>query len=103
MYVAGYTNITNIDVADNVMDAMRERHPHMTWEAMDARTMKYADESFDIVMEKGALDALKITDEQAAADVIADSVRVLKSGGKFISLSISGDLPLTLNRFPLDC
>jgi ubiquinone/menaquinone biosynthesis C-methylase UbiE len=63
LYEAGFTTLTNIDISDVCIDKMRERYPEATypgmiWSTMDARHMTLPANSFDIILEKGTIDAL---------------------------------------------
>ena len=63
MYKDGYKHITNIDFSPVVIDKMRNKHsnmPEMSWQVMDICDLKYEPCSFDIVLEKGTLDALMV-------------------------------------------
>lgn len=83
LYDAGYTNITNIDYSDTVICAMRKLHhkqrPGMQWHVMDMCDMHaLPDASFDVVIDKAAMDALMTADGEGdvwnpAASVIAAS------------------------------
>ena len=58
MWEAGYKDIVNIDISPKVIEQMAEKFPMMVWEVMDATKMSYKDAEFDVVMDKGTLDAL---------------------------------------------
>ena len=64
MYKDGFQNILNIDYSDVVIKNMRERHKHligMTWMVADAQDLTRLDpKSFDVVLEKGTLDAMLV-------------------------------------------
>lgn len=63
MYLAGYTTITNVDYSSVCMESMAQRHTDctgMSWVCMDARRLAFPDSSFDVVMEKGMLDAMLV-------------------------------------------
>lgn len=64
MYQDGYCNIVNTDYSKVVIDNMRNKcqcqYPEMTWEVMDILHMTYEPEVFDVVLEKGTLDALMV-------------------------------------------
>ncbi|KAG2186614.1 hypothetical protein INT44_002838 [Umbelopsis vinacea] len=100
MYDDGYKNITNIDYSATVIKQMAERcvdRPEMKWLEMDIRDLKFEDQSFDIVIDKGTMDALMcdrgdvwdpspelIQEVKAEVDEVT---RVLKVGGKFIYIT----------------
>ncbi|GAB5589104.1 hypothetical protein Unana1_04004 [Umbelopsis nana] len=100
MYDDGYKNITNIDYSCTVIKQMAERcsdRPEMKWLEMDIRDLKFEEQSFDIVIDKGTMDALMcdrgdvwdpspelIKEVKAEVDEV---VRVLKVGGKFIYIT----------------
>jgi ubiquinone/menaquinone biosynthesis C-methylase UbiE len=72
MYKDGYKYITNIDISDVVINKMKERalKREMNIECnfnflkkdmqMDATKMQFIDNSFDVVIDKGTLDALMV-------------------------------------------
>ncbi|KAI9306242.1 S-adenosyl-L-methionine-dependent methyltransferase [Cunninghamella echinulata] len=100
MYKDGYKNITNIDYSETVIKNMQERckdMPEMKWLEMDIRDLKFDNESFDVVIDKGTMDALMCDkgdvwdpSEELVREVKAevDEVqRVLKVGGVFIYIT----------------
>ncbi|KAI0306122.1 S-adenosyl-L-methionine-dependent methyltransferase [Multifurca ochricompacta] len=61
MYDDGYTNIVNIDYSPVVIERMRARNyhrPEMQWLVMDIRDLTFEDDSFDVVIDKGTMDAM---------------------------------------------
>jgi len=103
MYEDGYQSITNIDFSDTVINDMTHKfsssHPNMSWKCMDALCMDFANQSFDVVIEKGTIDALLCAQSSAwtVPDDIAKDVhrmcseisRVLKPNGVFISITFA--------------
>ncbi|XP_068318450.1 uncharacterized protein [Pyrus communis] len=62
LYDAGFKAITNIDLSEVAISDMLRRNarirPGMKWQVMDVTAMQFEDESFDVVVDKGGLDAL---------------------------------------------
>ncbi|KAI7848851.1 S-adenosyl-L-methionine-dependent methyltransferase [Circinella umbellata] len=100
MYKDGYKNITNIDYSKTVIDNMKERcidMPEMKWLEMDIRDLKFDNESFDVVIDKGTMDALMCDrgdvwdpSEELIAEVkgeVDEVVRVTKVGGSFLYIT----------------
>ena len=67
LYDAGFTNITNIDFSDIVIERMKTLHgvkrPLMQWEFMDMTDMTYDAGSFDVVIDKASTDAVMVDEE----------------------------------------
>ncbi|KAI8647427.1 hypothetical protein BD408DRAFT_427814 [Parasitella parasitica] len=100
MYDDGYKNITNIDYSKTVIDNMKERcadKPEISWLEMDIRDLKFANESYDVVIDKGTMDALMCDrgdvwdpSEELINDVkgeVDEVERVLKVGGTFLYIT----------------
>lgn len=66
LYDAGYQNIVNIDYSGVVIERMKALHselrPRMTWLEMDMTKMAFEPESFDVVIDKAAMDALVVSE-----------------------------------------
>jgi EEF1A lysine methyltransferase 4 len=105
LYDAGYTNIVNIDYSDNVIQHMQQLHsidrPQMQWRVMDMTDLSsFPDASFDVVLDKAAMDAL-LTQEgdvwhpqpeciAAVYQMCAEVSRVLTpSQGSLVQISLS--------------
>ncbi|XP_020735623.1 endothelin-converting enzyme 2 isoform X7 [Odocoileus virginianus] len=100
LFLGGFPDVTSVDYSSVVVAAMRARYAHvptLRWETMDVRALGFTSGSFDVVLEKGTLDAL-LTGEQDPWTVSSDGVhtvdqvlnevsRVLVPTGRFISLT----------------
>jgi len=94
MYHEGFKNIVNIDISKPVIAQMQERYgdlPGMTWRAMDATALEFADGDFDVAIEKGLFDALFAGTGTQVQPVLNEVQRVLRPGGKLLSISFSED------------
>ncbi|XP_026999051.1 EEF1A lysine methyltransferase 4 [Tachysurus fulvidraco] len=102
LYLAGYTTITNVDYSNVCVENMAHRHSDcmgMSWVCMDARRLAFPDSSFDVVIEKGTLDAMLVEEQdpwnisdantQLLHKVLKEISRVLKPGGRFVSVTFA--------------
>ncbi|KAH7683107.1 Endothelin-converting enzyme 1 protein [Dioscorea alata] len=95
LYDAGYRQITNIDFSKVVVSDMLRRNvrsrPEMRWRVMDMTEMQFADGSFDIVLDKGGLDALMEpgVGSKLGSKYLKEVKRVLKLGGKYLCLTLA--------------
>ena len=63
MYLDGFHNITNLDYSEVVIQNMHDKHADMDtmkWVVMDMLDMTFIDGSFDVIIEKGTLDAMLV-------------------------------------------
>ncbi|XP_072130362.1 eEF1A lysine and N-terminal methyltransferase isoform X2 [Mobula birostris] len=97
MYDVGYQNITNIDISEVVIGHMKERNaarrPAMAFMKMDMMQMDFSDSQFQVVLDKGTLDAV-MTDESEGTlrnveRMFAEIGRVLQVGGRFLCISLA--------------
>ncbi|XP_049870997.1 eEF1A lysine and N-terminal methyltransferase homolog [Pectinophora gossypiella] len=95
LYDVGYANITNIDVSEVVIKQMNATNSHRTnmkFIYMDALKMTFENDSFNVVLDKGTLDALMPDDTPETNERIdkyfAEIKRVLKLGGRFLCISL---------------
>lgn len=102
MYHDGFRCITNIDFSPVVIDKMAIKHKkcsEMKWLVMDILDMKFPNEAFDVILEKGTIDALMVHEKDPwnvseetikKIDKILEQVsNILKPGGKFISITFA--------------
>ncbi|XP_062437732.1 eEF1A lysine and N-terminal methyltransferase isoform X2 [Rhea pennata] len=100
LYDAGLCeDIVNIDISDAVVRQMRERsgsgRPKMSYVRMDVLQMGFPDGLFQVVLDKGTLDAI-LTDEEEATlakvdRMFAEISRVLQVGGRYLCVSLAQD------------
>merc|ERR1711990_303533 len=80
LYRAGFENIMNIDVSRTVIEQMKARYaeefPKMSWEVQDAQTLGKDGQVFDLVLDKGTLDAVS-TDEGVTRGILGGVARGL--------------------------
>ncbi|KAK9664552.1 hypothetical protein RND81_14G050800 [Saponaria officinalis] len=95
LYDAGFHDITNVDFSKVVISDMLRRNvrdrPSMRWRVMDITDMQFSDASFDIILDKGGLDALMEPEfgSKLGNQYLSEVKRVLKPGGKFICLTLA--------------
>lgn len=94
LYRAGWTAQTHIDISDVVIRRMRDQYadaPHRygEWVTMDATRMTFPARHFDLLLEKGTIDALDCTPDEDAvvAAILAECARVLKPGGVLLVIT----------------
>jgi 2-polyprenyl-3-methyl-5-hydroxy-6-metoxy-1,4-benzoquinol methylase len=66
LYLDGYKNIVNIDYSPVVIEKMKQKHQNfveMQYLVMDITKMTFDKKSFDVVIEKGTLDALLVDEK----------------------------------------
>jgi SAM-dependent methyltransferase len=92
MHQAGYPQVVNIDYAEAAVRQLRARavgKRGLFYLVMDARALAFADGTFDLVVEKGTLDAIACLDEEDAVErAVGQAWRVLRPGGLLVSLSM---------------
>ena len=102
MYQEGYQNITNIDYSSVCIKKMKEKHKNcveMEWLEMDMFDLQFHDNTFDVVIEKGTLDAALVEERdpwniseegfESIEKVLDEVSRVLKPNGRFLSITFS--------------
>eukprot|EP00128_Syssomonas_multiformis_P002948 Colp12_sorted_trinity150504_noHs@2968 len=102
MYHDGFTNIVSMDFSQTVIERMTQKHadkPTLKWDTMDMMAMSYPDRSFDVVIEKGTLDAVLVSNKDPwklnpeldtlVQKTLGEITRVLKDDGAFISITFA--------------
>jgi len=71
------------------MSERNKGRPAMKYEVMDVRDLKYADNYFDIIIDKSTIDALLCGDNAFlnVARMVKEAQRTLKVGGAYIVIS----------------
>ncbi|KAL7116343.1 hypothetical protein ACP275_04G236300 [Erythranthe tilingii] len=104
---AGFTNITKLDFSYLIApDDEFIQNSKVSIEIYENWKLKFADESFDVIVEMGVYDALMLPDVRytGSGSSYTNAVkRILKTGGKFICITFAEqnalDLLLTKFRF----
>ncbi|XP_075058532.1 EEF1A lysine methyltransferase 4 [Mixophyes fleayi] len=102
LHKEGVSPLVSIDYSPVCIMEMEQRNagvPDMSWMVMDARQLQFPDGTFDLVIEKGTLDAMMVDEKdpwtvtQATAnlvdEVLSEVSRVLAPNGCFISITFS--------------
>ncbi|KAL8178099.1 UNVERIFIED_CONTAM: Methyltransferase-like protein 13 [Gekko kuhli] len=97
LYDVGYQSIVNVDISEMVIKQMGERSAHlrpkMSYLVMDVLQMDFPDGCFQVVLDKGTLDALLTDGEEAtlarAERMFAEVGRVLQFGGRYLCVSLA--------------
>ncbi|XP_041983193.1 eEF1A lysine and N-terminal methyltransferase homolog [Aricia agestis] len=95
LYDVGFQNITNIDVSEVVIKQMKSKNAqrsNMKFLHMDALNTTFNDSEFNVVLDKGTLDALMPDNSEETNATInkyfGEVKRVLKLGGRFICITL---------------
>ena len=79
LYLDGYMDIINIDYSHVVIEKMKQKHQNfekMQYLVMDMTNMSFDKNSFDVIIEKGTLDAL-LVDEKHLWDPSENSRKIM--------------------------
>ena len=92
MYDAGYKNIVNVDIAPSIIKLMKDYHDKkekfMEWTVMDCMNMTFEDQSFDLVIDKGTIDAVICGDDlQPSLQITREMCRITKKSGHVVLVS----------------
>ncbi|XP_053315318.1 EEF1A lysine methyltransferase 4 [Spea bombifrons] len=102
LHKEGVSPVVSIDYSPVCITEMARKHagiPDMRWLVMDARQLTFPDGSFDLVIEKGTLDAMMVGERDPwrvspdtislVDQVLSEVSRVLSPTGCFISITFS--------------
>ncbi|KAG6613770.1 methyltransferase-like protein 13 isoform x1 [Phytophthora cinnamomi] len=95
----GFCDLLSVDFSARVIDEMRRKHPALRWQEMDMTDMRaLGAASFDLVVDKGALDALMAEDtpevREDATRMLREVRRVLAPGGRYCCVTMAQDFIL---------
>ena len=90
-----FPHIVNIDVSTVAIEKMRAQTAGVAgleWTVMSCTKMDFPDATFDMVFDKGTIDAVvcQTKGNECASQTLAEVHRVLKPGGRFILISFGG-------------
>jgi len=91
----GFTEIVSVDFSEIAINEMKKKtagQPGLSFEVMDILDLKEAwTDTFDVVMDKGTLDAMIHDDDKDAisSKLFSQLSKVLKDGGLYICISLS--------------
>ncbi|XP_050546254.1 eEF1A lysine and N-terminal methyltransferase homolog [Daktulosphaira vitifoliae] len=96
LYLDGFTCLTSIDNSEVVITNMKKKHkskyPGLTYEVKNILDTKYPDEKYNVIIDKGTLDALMPDDEveslSRVMEMFNEMKRTLKFGGRYICISL---------------
>jgi ubiquinone/menaquinone biosynthesis C-methylase UbiE len=110
MYEDGYKSIINIDLSEVAIKIMKEKYSileKLIWEVGDITSLKYKDEEFDLVLDKGinkliilgVLDSILFRNKEKQSTeivkkMIKEILRVLKPDGNYIIITMRRKLPI---------
>lgn len=88
----GFKNVTNIDISPVVIKQMQKAYKgqkKLKWQVMDASALDFFDNTFDIVFDKGTIDAIVChpNGTEKVSETLKEVYRVLKTNGKFVVIT----------------
>uniref|UniRef100_H2Z6S3 EEF1A lysine methyltransferase 4 n=1 Tax=Ciona savignyi TaxID=51511 RepID=H2Z6S3_CIOSA len=102
LYKDGYKNVTNVDYSTVCIENMKQKYQNlseMSWYVMDITNLQFEASTFDVVIDKGTLDALLVEENdvwnisetafETMEAVLRNVSTVLKVGGRFVSITFS--------------
>jgi RAT1-interacting protein len=94
MLDSGLSFVMNVDISEVVIEQMKSKYStesRLLWQTMNCEELKFPDESFNFVVDKGTIDALYCCDqfETAISRTLSEIGRVLKRSSYFIDISFA--------------
>lgn len=88
----GFEDIYSIDISPTVIEQMKETYkniPQLKWEVMDCTNLKYADNTFQSIFDKGTIDAILCKEDlkEQVSKLLKEIYRVLRKNGRFYSIT----------------
>eukprot|EP00948_MAST-09A_sp_MAST-9A-sp1_P002458 g2458.t1 len=93
MYEDGYQSIANIDISEVVIAQMqakyKEKYASMSFQKMNAMELKFPDQSFNVVLDKGTLDSVLCGEGSTSnvAKMLNEVARVMTDDGVYVCIS----------------
>ncbi|VDN20541.1 unnamed protein product [Gongylonema pulchrum] len=97
LYDNGYRAVSSIDIDQGVIDKQIARNktlrPELQFSCCSALDLRSPEDSYNVVLDKGTLDALLPSEKEGAAEEVqkmfAEVCRVLTFGGRYIVVSLA--------------
>jgi ubiquinone/menaquinone biosynthesis C-methylase UbiE len=101
MLAEGFPSVASIDLSKVVIAQLRDQYkdePRLQWYEMNCAKLDFPDESFELVIDKGTIDAIMCGDDsdELIPSTMAEIFRVLSNHGKFVVVSFGSPS----ERFP---
>ena len=93
MYEDGFTAIANIDISEVCIAQMqakyKEKYASMSFQKMNAMELKFPDQAFNAVLDKGTLDSILCGEGSTSnvAKMLGEVSRVLTDDGVYLCIS----------------
>jgi len=80
--------LVGLDVSSAAIDAARKQAPKdIEFVTGDGRNAPFPDSSFDVIIDKGTIDALLCAKNDASTHLASDAARLVKLGGRYLICS----------------
>uniref|UniRef100_A0A915KS23 Methyltransferase domain-containing protein n=1 Tax=Romanomermis culicivorax TaxID=13658 RepID=A0A915KS23_ROMCU len=97
LYDNGFRNVTSVDIVPDVIKKQRQRNkkrrPNLVFETADVtKGLKYDSSTFNVIIDKGTLDALSSDDSmEKVLKMFGEVDRCLAIGGRYLAISLAQD------------